>query len=41
MPLVVLGTPPAMDGDSFKTAGGDLESSLRLMSDKIHSDKQN
>jgi len=35
-PLVVLGAPLTIDGDSFKTAGGDLESSLRLICDKIH-----
>jgi 3-hexulose-6-phosphate synthase len=38
-PLVVLGAPLTIDGDSFKTAGGDLESSLRLICDKIHSYK--
>ncbi len=36
-PLVVLGAPLTIDGDSFKTASGDLESSLRLICDKIHS----
>jgi len=36
-PLVVLGAPLTIDGDSFKTARGDLESSLRLICDKIHS----
>jgi len=36
-PLVVLGAPLTIDGDSFKTAEGDLESSLRLICDKIHS----
>ncbi len=40
-PLVVLGAPLTIDGDSFKTAGGDLESSLRLICDKIHSYKTN
>jgi 3-hexulose-6-phosphate synthase/6-phospho-3-hexuloisomerase len=35
-PLVVLGAPLTIDSDSFKTAGGDLESSLRLICDKIH-----
>src|SRR5665213_3433877 len=36
-PLVVLGAPLTIDGDSFKTAGGDLESSLRLICAKsIH-----
>jgi 3-hexulose-6-phosphate synthase/6-phospho-3-hexuloisomerase len=38
-PLVVLGAPLTIDGDSFKTAGGDLESSVRLICDKIHSYK--
>ena len=38
-PLVVLGAPLTIDGDSFKTAGGDLESSLRLICAKIHSYK--
>lgn len=36
-PLVVLGAPLTIDSDSFKTAGGDIESSLRLVCDKIHS----
>lgn len=36
-PLVVLGAPLTIDSDSFKTAGGELESSLRLICDKIHS----
>jgi 3-hexulose-6-phosphate synthase/6-phospho-3-hexuloisomerase len=40
-PLVVLGAPLTIDGDSFKTAGGDLESSLRLICEKIHSYKTN
>lgn len=35
-PLVVLGAPLTIDADSFKTAGGDLESSLRLICDRIH-----
>ena len=35
--IVVLGAPLTIDSDSFKTAGGDLESSLRLLCDKIHS----
>lgn len=38
-PLVVLGAPLTIDGDSFKTAGGNLESSLRLICEKIHSYK--
>jgi 3-hexulose-6-phosphate synthase len=37
-PLVVLGAPLTIDADSFKTAGGDLESSLRLICEKIHAD---
>lgn len=35
-PLVVLGAPLTIDADSFKTASGDLESSLRLICEKIH-----
>lgn len=35
-PLVVLGAPLTIDADSFKTADGDLESSLRLICKKIH-----
>lgn len=35
-PLVVLGAPLTIDNDSFKTADGDLESSLRLICEKIH-----
>ncbi|MCP9755763.1 D-arabino 3-hexulose 6-phosphate aldehyde lyase [Lacihabitans sp. CCS-44] len=35
-PLVVLGAPLTIDADSFKTAEGDLESSLRLICQKIH-----
>jgi 3-hexulose-6-phosphate synthase/6-phospho-3-hexuloisomerase len=35
-PLVVLGAPLTIDADSFKTADGDLESSLRLICEKIH-----
>jgi len=35
-PLVVLGAPLTIDADAFKTAGGDLESSLRLICDRIH-----
>jgi len=35
-PLVVLGAPLTIDSDSFKTAEGDLESSLRLICEKIH-----
>lgn len=35
-PLVVLGAPLTVDADAFKTADGDLESSLRLICDAIH-----
>jgi len=35
-PLVVLGAPLTIDADSFKTADGDLESSLRMICQKIH-----
>ena len=35
-PLVVLGAPLTIDADAFKTADGDLESSLRLICDTIH-----
>jgi 3-hexulose-6-phosphate synthase len=35
-PLVVLGAPLTIDADAFKTADGDLESSLRLICDRIH-----
>ncbi|MCD0463266.1 orotidine 5'-phosphate decarboxylase / HUMPS family protein [Roseiconus lacunae] len=36
-PLVVLGAPLTIDADAFKTADGDLESSLRLICDAVHS----
>ena len=36
-PLVVLGAPLTIDADAFKTATGDLEDSLRLICDNIHS----
>lgn len=36
-PLVVLGAPLTIDADAFKTASGDLESSLRMICDKVHS----
>ncbi len=36
-PLVVLGAPLTIDADAFKTANGDIESSLRLICDKVHS----
>jgi len=35
-PLVVLGAPLTIDADSFKTADGDLENSLRMICQKIH-----
>lgn len=35
-PLVVLGAPLTIDADSFKTANGDLEASLRLICERIH-----
>ncbi|MBD0285133.1 MAG: orotidine 5'-phosphate decarboxylase [Bacteroidota bacterium] len=35
-PLVVLGAPVIIDADAFKTAGGNLEDSLRLICDKVH-----
>ena len=35
-PLVVLGAPLTIDADSFKTADGDVEGSLRLICDTVH-----
>ncbi len=35
-PLVVLGAPLTIDADEFKTADGDMESSLRLICRTIH-----
>ncbi|MDA0346960.1 MAG: orotidine 5'-phosphate decarboxylase [Verrucomicrobia bacterium] len=35
-PLVVLGAPLTIDADSFKTADGNIEESLRLICDKVH-----
>lgn len=35
-PLVVLGAPLTIDADSFKTATGDVESSLRMICQKVH-----
>jgi len=35
-PLVVLGAPLTIDADAFKTADGDLESSLRLICQTVH-----
>jgi 3-hexulose-6-phosphate synthase/6-phospho-3-hexuloisomerase len=35
-PLVVLGAPLTIDADSFKTASGDLEASLKLICAQVH-----
>jgi 3-hexulose-6-phosphate synthase/6-phospho-3-hexuloisomerase len=35
-PLVVVGAPLTIDADAFKTADGNLESSLRLICSRIH-----
>jgi 3-hexulose-6-phosphate synthase len=35
-PLVVLGAPLTIDADSFKTAQCDLESTLRMICEKVH-----
>lgn len=35
-PLVVLGAPLTIDADSFKTADGNLEESLRMICAAIH-----
>lgn len=35
-PLVVLGAPLTIDADTFKTANGDLEVSLRMICDAVH-----
>ena len=35
-PLVVLGAPLTIDADSFRTADGNVEASLRMICDKIH-----
>ncbi|MES2798102.1 MAG: orotidine 5'-phosphate decarboxylase / HUMPS family protein [Bacteroidota bacterium] len=35
-PLVVLGAPLTIDANSFKTANGDLEASLRMICERIH-----
>ena len=34
-PLVVLGAPLTIDADAFKTASGDLETSLRMICEAI------
>ena len=39
-PLVVLGAPLTIDADAFKTADGDLESSLRLICEQVHAQEQ-
>jgi 3-hexulose-6-phosphate synthase/6-phospho-3-hexuloisomerase len=36
-PLVVLGAPLAIDADAFQTASGNVEESLRLICQKVHS----
>ena len=36
-PLVVLGAPLTIDEDSFRTADGDVEASLRMICDAVHS----
>ena len=35
-PLVVLGAPLTIDADAFRSAGGDVESSLRAICEKVH-----
>lgn len=35
-PLVVLGAPLTIDADAFKTADGELESSLRMICAAVH-----
>ena len=35
-PLVVIGAPLAVDADSFRTADGNLEGTLRLICEKVH-----
>ena len=35
-PLVVLGAPLTIDADSFRTASGNLEESLRLICEQVH-----
>ncbi len=35
-PLVVLGAPLTIDADAFRTASGDVESSLRKICDAVH-----
>lgn len=35
-PMVVIGAPLAIDAHAFRTAGGDVESTLRLICEKVH-----
>ena len=35
-PLVVLGAPLTIDADSFQTASGDVETSLRMICNQVH-----
>jgi len=35
-PLVVIGAPLAVDADSFRSAGGDLEGTLRIICERVH-----
>ena len=35
-PLVVIGAPLAIDAHAFRAAGGDVETTLRLICDKVH-----
>lgn len=35
-PLVVLGAPLTIDADSFRTADGNIEESLRMICEKVH-----
>lgn len=36
-PLVVIGAPLAIDSDAFKTASGNVEDSLRMICERVHS----
>jgi 3-hexulose-6-phosphate synthase len=36
-PLVVLGAPLVIDAEAFRTASGNVEDSLRIICDKVHS----
>ena len=35
-PLVVIGAPLAVDADSFRTADGNLEGTLKIICDRVH-----